>query len=138
VREQPQSRFYFGLDKAYRIKILISDSLSGHDCKARWAQPHPNPLNPPEKQSTPESKDGAHHETDVGPGEVADLRDLISRLFRGLPQILGLGLLGAAAAAVIALVFSPVLPVGDVGPGHVLIQRLRARAVSRQVEVPAG
>jgi hypothetical protein len=79
--------------------------------QSRWAQPHPNPLNPPEKQSTPESKDGAHHETDVGPGEVADLRDLISRLFRGLPQILGLGLLGAAAAAVIALVFSPVLPV---------------------------
>ena len=42
---------------------------------------------------------------------MIDIRDLFLRLCRGLPQILGLGLLGAAIAAAAAFLFSPVLPV---------------------------
>jgi hypothetical protein len=64
-----------------------------------------------EKQPIPEPRSESAPEADPEEGGVLDLRDIVSRLFRGLAQILALGLLGAAIAAAAALIFSPVLPI---------------------------
>ena len=64
-----------------------------------------SPVTSPSKESTPQALPAPEEE------EILDIRELFHRLFRGLAQIIGLGLLGAAVGAVITLVLSPTLPV---------------------------
>ena len=109
--EQSQSRFYLRLDKAVGIRIPASALAIKAGLRSRKARTNPLPLNPSETKPNPKSGAPESSETDADGGEMIDIRDLFLRLCRGLPQILGLGLIGAAIAAAAALLLGPVLPV---------------------------
>src|SRR5580692_11107367 len=67
-------------------------------------------MNPSENEPTPRKSALPPAKDKAAEDEVLDFGDLFHRLARGIPQILGLALLGLAAAAVISLMLSPGLP----------------------------
>ncbi len=66
---------------------------------------------PPEHESNPNATAGHPTEAQNGEDDVLDFADLFRRLLRGIPQTLGLALLGLAAGALISLALSRSLPV---------------------------
>ena len=58
----------------------------------------------PKANAVPPAKDGDADD------EILDFGDLFRRVARGIPQILGLALLGLAIATLVVLVMSPTLP----------------------------
>ena len=65
---------------------------------------------PPDNESTPRTTAVPQARDNASEDDVLDFGDLFRRLARGIPQILGLALLGLAAAALISLALGPSLP----------------------------
>jgi len=57
--------------------------------------------------NTGDNRDHHHEHQEFAPDDAIDLRDLFARLMRGLPQIIGLTLLGLALAGSGYLIYSP-------------------------------
>jgi hypothetical protein len=65
---------------------------------------------PPDKETTPRTAAVPQARDNAAEDEVLDFGDLFRRLARGIPQILGLALLGLAVATLVVLTLSPTLP----------------------------
>ena len=65
---------------------------------------------PPEKEPTPRTAAAPPARDNAADDDVLDFGDLFHRLTRGISQILGLALLGLAAAILVVLALSPTLP----------------------------